>query len=596
MANVRILIVAADEPAATGGLAERLQELGCTVCAAVAPARRAAADRAVEEAARTAPDLAMIDLDRAADGSEDEVLEAAERLAGSTDLPVICLTDGADGGRLRRARRTVPFGFVLKPFAARQLQLTIESALALRDREREHRRTIDQSDRQARLIETEARLRRTIDDLKRQTHLMETVFDSLSDGVVVVDNQGTVGLFNQSAERILGRGRLTAGPDGRDEAYGLFRPDRVTPFAADDLPLVRAVHGEASENLEMYVRDPAKPDGGAHVSVSVRPLKDGEGGVAVFRDVTDRLVAQEAVSRAFAQGRLEVVETILHNIGNAINSVAVGVGTIREKILHNEVIDRMFALAEALLAHQDDWITYLRTDPQGRQAMPFILALAKDLGGWHKRMRTTVERVESRVAHIVDIIHAHRSFDRENSPAKDIDLRESILAAVALLEDSLANGGIDLRVDCRRAPRRIVIPEIAFHQVLVNLVRNGIEAIDRLAGEAAPDRPCIRVDAYLQDHPSRGRELVLDVIDNGIGIEPERASAIFLAGHTTKNSGSGIGLRSAANFIISCGGTIRAFSDGLGAGATVRMTLPADAYALSAPTARETGRVGRKAG
>jgi nitrogen fixation/metabolism regulation signal transduction histidine kinase len=549
--------------------------LGCAVCAAVAPARRGAADRAVDEAARTAPDLALIDLDPSADGSEDEVLEAAERLAGSTDLPVICLTDGVDGSRLRRARRTAPFGFVLKPFAARQLQLTIESALAWRDRE--HRRTTDQSDRQSRLLETEARLRRTIDDLRRQTHLMETVFDSLSDGVVVVDNQGAVGLFNQGAERILGRAMLAVGPDRWGEVYGLFHPDQVTPFAADDLPTVRAIRGEASENVEMYLQDPAKPDGGLYVSVSGRPLKPGNGGVVVFRDVTERMVAQEAVSRAFAQGRLEVVETILHNIGNAINSVAVGVGTIREKILHNEAIHRMFALADALLAHQDDWITYLRTDPQGRQAMPFILALAEDLGGWHEGMRTTVERVESRVAHIVDIIHTHRSFDRDTSAAKDIDLHEAILAAVGLLEDALTNRGIDLRVDCRRAPRRILVPESAFHQVLVNLVRNGIEAIDRLAGAAAPDRPCIRVDAYLQDHPRRGRELTLDVSDNGIGIEPERASVIFLAGHTTKNNGSGIGLRSAANFIASCGGTIRALSDGAGAGATIRMTLPADA-------------------
>ena len=693
MADARILIVAADQPAAAGGLAELLPELGSTVCAAIAPARRGAADRAADAAARTAPDLALIDLDRAADGSEDGVLEAAERLAGSTDVPVVYLTDGADDSRLRRARRTTPFGFVLKPFAARQLQLTIESALALRDREREHRRAIAESVRRARLLEavcnglsdgvmvteadgrflfvnpaaeralgigaadtpaerwaenhgtfypdgktpfpaqrlplaralrgeffddvemvvrnrhrpdgvhinvtarplpaagtgvhfrdittlkgTEAKLRRTIDDLQRQTHLMETVFDSLSDGVVVADGRGTISLFNQSAERILGNGKLAVGPDGWSRAYRLFHPDRVTPFATEDLPLVRAIRGEASDDVEMYLRHPAKPDGGAYVSVSGRPLagKDGDGGgVIVFHDVTERMLAQEAVSQAFAQGRLEVVETILHNIGNAINSVTIGVGTIRQKVLHNEVIHRTFALADVLLAHQDDWITYLRDDPQGQQVMPFIFALTKDLRGWHDGMRTTVERVESRVAHIVDIIRTQRSFDYETAAVKDVELRPSILAAVRILDDPLTRRGIDLRVDCRRAPRQIRIAESAFHQMLVNLVRNGIEAIDRRAGAGAPARPRLRIDAYRRREAGRGEELVLEVIDNGIGIEPERAAMIFSAGYTTKEGGSGIGLHSAANFANSCGGSIEALSAGIGAGTTIRIILPA---------------------
>ena len=70
----------------------------------------------------------------------------------------------------------------------------------------------------------------------------------------------------------------------------------------------------------MFVRNPEVPEG-VFISVSGRPLQDEEGtekgGVIVFRDVTHRVIAEEALTQAFAQGRLEIVETILHNIGNA---------------------------------------------------------------------------------------------------------------------------------------------------------------------------------------------------------------------------------------------------------------------------------------
>ena len=66
---------------------------------------------------------------------------------------------------------------------------------------------------------------------------------------------------------------------------------------------------------------------------------------------------------------------------------------------------------------------------------------------------------------------------------------------------------------------------------------------------------------------------MIDVTDNGIGIEPTEFSSMFNAGYTTKKEGTGLGLHSAANFAIGSGGTIQPFSDGIGHGATLRVTL-----------------------
>ena len=161
-------------------------------------------------------------------------------------------------------------------------------------------------------------LEQTMRQLQNQVQLTDTIFNSMGDGVIAADTNGAFTIFNPSAQRILGTGPVDTTPDKWSENYGFFFPDRVTPFPADELPLARALRGEATGEVEMFVRNPEVP-GGVFISASGTPLQDGEGirkgGVIVFRDVTHRVVAEEALTQAFAQGRLEIVETILHNIG-----------------------------------------------------------------------------------------------------------------------------------------------------------------------------------------------------------------------------------------------------------------------------------------
>ena len=76
---------------------------------------------------------------------------------------------------------------------------------------------------------------------------------------------------------------------------------------------------------------------GVYIRVSVRPLIDDgsgiRGAVTVFRDVTPCVFAAEALAQAFAEGRLEIVDTLVHNISNAITSVATGVETLRQALV-----------------------------------------------------------------------------------------------------------------------------------------------------------------------------------------------------------------------------------------------------------------------
>ena len=427
--------------------------------------------------------------------------------------------------------------------------------------------------------EAERDLKRTADNLRMQTHAMETIFNSISDGVVVADENGNFTIFNPSAERMVGIGMTDTGPDQWSNQYGIFFPDRETPYPMDELPLVRAIQGAPSDEVEMFIRNPNVPEG-VYISVSGRPLQEesgtAKGGVIVFRDVTERRLAEEALSQAFAQGRLEIVDTILHNIGNAINSVATGLGTIQGELSRNELVRRLSALAAAIEEHRDDWIAYLSTDPQGQKVMPFILGLARDFAAQNAQLTQTVERVENRVTHIVDIIRTQRTIDTGALARKDINLRKAISDATKLLQDSLGKRGVQVDVDCRYAPEEIRIQESKFHQMLVNLIKNAIEAIDdldRSAGLRA--KPHIQIRSYVHED-----YLVIDVIDNGIGIEEKRLKIIFAAGYTTKEVGSGLGLHSIANFIIGSGGQIYPISAGIGKGTTMRVKLRLASVAL----------------
>ncbi len=562
--------------------------------------------------------------------------------------------------------------------------------------------------------EADAKLEQANREQQRQTQLLETVFNSISDGVIVANAEGKFTIFNSSAEQIVGIGMLDIPPDQWTKEYGIFLPDQKTHVPADQIPLVRAIQGKNTDDMELFIRNKKKPDG-VYISVSGRPLKkdiDGHGGgvvvfhditarkiaemeleqttrelrnqnelietafnsisdgvviydlskrslhlnssvtqitgiegvnvpltewprtngvfypdqktlikireqpltrilfrgesiddedvfirnekkpegvyirasggplyneddvvrgaVLTFRDITEQMINEEALARAFAQGRLEILDTILHNIGNAVNSVTAGIETVRQHLVENPLIHRLCALAEAIKAHRDDWDNYIQNDPQGQQALPFVIALAEDFSQQDAALIKTVNRVKDRADHIADIIRTQETLDGPNMNLKDIDLQHAFSTAIKVLQESLEKRGIETVIDCEDStPQEIRVQESNFHQMMINLIKNSIEAINELAaagGLNAPPRIHIRVYA-------RGNILTLEVEDNGIGIDIENTRRIFASGYTTKESGSGLGLYSVANFVLSSGGQIRAMSDGIGKGAIIRIKL-----------------------
>ena len=420
--------------------------------------------------------------------------------------------------------------------------------------------------------EAEEALRLAADALQSQTRILQSILDSMGDGVIVADETGRILFFNPEAEGLIDIA-MDITLDELPETYGLFLPDTITPFPSADLPLTRAIHGEFLDNVEMFIRNEKVPQG-VYIEIAGSPLQDElgkrRGGVIVFRDVTERRRTDEALARAYTQGRLEIVDTLLHNIGNAINSVTIGIGTVYENLVKNRLTSRLRALADAIEGHQDDFGDYVTNHPQGQKVAPFIIGLADDFMSQDKKLTEIVGRVQDRAEHVADIVRMQRSLGKSSMYRKDINLRQAINDAITVLAESIRKRDIEVYVECNNTPGEIRTQESQFHQMLVNLIKNSVEAIDELAasiGLSEPPSIKIRCNVKLNS-------FILEIIDNGIGIEKDKFTTIFRGDYTTKESGSGLGLHSIANFVDGLDGKIYPLSDGLGKGATIRVILP----------------------
>ena len=93
-----------------------------------------------------------------------------------------------------------------------------------------------------------------------QQSILAAVLESMGEGVVVADAQGRFQLFNPMAEQLLGLGSSEIPPEQWSSHYSIFLPDGITPFPTEELPLMRALRGEAVDNVEIVVRrSPSAP-------------------------------------------------------------------------------------------------------------------------------------------------------------------------------------------------------------------------------------------------------------------------------------------------------------------------------------------------
>jgi signal transduction histidine kinase len=148
-----------------------------------------------------------------------------------------------------------------------------------------------------------------------------------------------------------------------------------------------------------------------------------------------------------------------------------------------------------------------------------------------------------------------------------LDINQVVHEAIPLVQRELVKHRVSLRTELAPALPRILGDRVQLQQVIINLLMNGIEAM-----ESITDRP--RELVVRSGQEDEAGQVILSVRDRGIGISAENANRLFNAFFTTKLSGLGMGLSICRSIVEAHGGRMSASSNDGEPGATFQFILP----------------------
>jgi signal transduction histidine kinase/CheY-like chemotaxis protein len=333
---------------------------------------------------------------------------------------------------------------------------------------------------------------------------------------------------NRMFAEIMGQaGRDDAAVGSYSEPYGILTRDG-RPYPEDRMPFVRALQERCVVVVDdIMIRRPDRTI--VHVRAFANPVRRGDTVTHVaicFFDITREIEAEQANAesekRLHRAQRLQAIGTLAGGIAHDFNNLIFGVKLLAAELAASE------------------------TDPQRLASLRMI------------------DDVTERAAMLTRSLLGFAG--RGKHRAMPVALTDVINAMRELLTRTLADLQISFVLD---APDRgtVIGDRSQLEQVVMNLVVNAREALEERGG-----RIVVRTRR-------QGDNVVLEVADDGPGIPPEIRERVFEPYFTTKNHGSqrgtGLGLATVFGIVESHKGTIEV-DDGLGgAGATLRVTLPA---------------------
>jgi PAS domain S-box-containing protein len=378
---------------------------------------------------------------------------------------------------------------------------------------------------------TEAELREMLDDLTVTSSLLEATLDATIDGILVVDRNGRMTSYNQRFGEMWDiPPQVLANRDDKEAIrYVLDRVVDPALFVAKIEELYATPESESYDTIEFK-------DGRVFERGS-KPQRIGDeivGRVWSFRDVTERVRTEQALAvardKAMEASRLksEFVATTSHEIRTPMN----GVIGLTGLLLETELSDLQREYAEAV-----------------RMSAEALLGVINDILDFSK--------IEAGKLELESI---------------DFDLPLALDDVASLVARGAAAKHLNLSWDCDHdVPRGIRGDVGRLRQILLNLLANAVKFTERGS---------VRVHVSTTRTLDDGRSVLrFEVIDTGVGLEPEHSERLFEpfsqadASTTRKFGGTGLGLAICARLAEAMGGTIGVASE-FGAGSTFWVEIP----------------------
>jgi PAS domain S-box-containing protein len=373
---------------------------------------------------------------------------------------------------------------------------------------------------------------RLYNDLREREARIRSLVDSNIIGIFIWNFQGWIIDANQAFLDIVGYAR-------EDLVSRRLRWTELAPAEWRDADEQAIAELKAAGTAHQREKEYFRKDG-SRVPVLVGATTFGghqDEGVAFVLDLTERKHVEGGLRKA--QAELAHVMRVT-TLGELTASIAHEV---------NQPLAAVVTNAAACLRWLDREIPDLE---EARRTMVSIINDANRAGEVIQRVRAIANKT-----------------DIEKVP---LEVNDVVREVIALVQRELNIHQVSLRTEFAPALPMILGDRVQLQQVIINLLMNGIEAMQSVA-----DRPRELVIRSAQDAT---RRVLVSVTDCGVGIAPEDADRLFNAFFTTKSGGMGMGLSICRSIVEAHGGQLWATPD-VPHGATFQFTLPANTGAAS---------------